>query len=107
MVHTVTLHEIDVINSRTQGFLALFSGTSRGDKFFFFHLKFGISLYSYFSVFAVKTIQNLACYKFITFTYQFKKYFLVDGHCVPKQLIFSPPTVSQKYILRFIYSSNS
>jgi len=25
-VHTVTLHEIDVINSRTQGFLALFSG---------------------------------------------------------------------------------
>ncbi|RKO84124.1 TIP49 C-terminus-domain-containing protein, partial [Blyttiomyces helicus] len=26
MVHTVTLHEIDVINSRSQGFLALFSG---------------------------------------------------------------------------------
>lgn len=26
-MHTVTLHEIDVINSRTQGFLALFSGT--------------------------------------------------------------------------------
>jgi len=26
VVHTVTLHEIDVINSRTQGFLALFSG---------------------------------------------------------------------------------
>lgn len=25
-MHTVTLHEIDVINSRTQGFLALFSG---------------------------------------------------------------------------------
>ncbi|MFH4984998.1 hypothetical protein AB6A40_011707 [Gnathostoma spinigerum] len=25
-VHTVALHEIDVINSRTQGFLALFSG---------------------------------------------------------------------------------
>jgi len=25
-VHTVTLHEIDVINSRTQGFLALFAG---------------------------------------------------------------------------------
>jgi RuvB-like protein 2 len=25
-VHTVTLHEVDVINSRTQGFLALFSG---------------------------------------------------------------------------------
>ncbi len=25
-VHTVSLHEIDVINSRTQGFLALFSG---------------------------------------------------------------------------------
>ena len=24
--HTVTLHEIDVINSRTQGFLALFAG---------------------------------------------------------------------------------
>lgn len=26
VVHTVTLHEIDVINSRTQGFMALFSG---------------------------------------------------------------------------------
>ncbi|KAK9820925.1 hypothetical protein WJX74_008951 [Apatococcus lobatus] len=26
MVHVVTLHEIDVINSRTQGFLALFAG---------------------------------------------------------------------------------
>lgn len=26
-VHTVSLHEIDVINSRTQGFLALFAGT--------------------------------------------------------------------------------
>eukprot|EP01156_Anaeramoeba_ignava_P004308 Anaeramoba_ignava/a229013_46.p1 GENE.a229013_46~~a229013_46.p1 ORF type:complete len:468 (+),score=147.74 a229013_46:43-1404(+) len=26
LVHTVTLHEIDVINSRTQGFLALFAG---------------------------------------------------------------------------------
>jgi RuvB-like protein 2 len=26
MTHTVSLHEIDVINSRTQGFLALFSG---------------------------------------------------------------------------------
>ncbi|CAK8676550.1 ruvB-like 2 [Clavelina lepadiformis] len=26
VVHTVTIHEIDVINSRTQGFLALFSG---------------------------------------------------------------------------------
>jgi len=26
IVHTVTLHEIDVINSRTQGFLALFAG---------------------------------------------------------------------------------
>src|SRR5277367_5009035 len=25
-VHTVSLHDIDVINSRTQGFLALFSG---------------------------------------------------------------------------------
>jgi RuvB-like protein 2 len=25
-VHTVSLHEIDVINSRTQGFLALFAG---------------------------------------------------------------------------------
>lgn len=25
-VHTVSLHEIDVINSRTQGFLGLFSG---------------------------------------------------------------------------------
>lgn len=28
VVHTVSLHEIDVINSRTQGFLALFSGHS-------------------------------------------------------------------------------
>lgn len=27
VTHTVTLHEIDVMNSRTQGFLALFSGT--------------------------------------------------------------------------------
>lgn len=27
VVHTVSLHEIDVINSRTQGFLALFSGS--------------------------------------------------------------------------------
>ncbi|PGH17699.1 RuvB-like helicase 2 [Polytolypa hystricis UAMH7299] len=26
LVHTVSLHEVDVINSRTQGFLALFSG---------------------------------------------------------------------------------
>merc|ERR1711998_661294 len=26
VVHTVTLHEIDVINSRSQGFLALFAG---------------------------------------------------------------------------------
>ncbi|KAF3970350.1 hypothetical protein CMV_005933 [Castanea mollissima] len=26
LVHSVTLHEIDVINSRTQGFLALFTG---------------------------------------------------------------------------------
>ena len=26
VVHTVTLHEIDVINSRSSGFLALFSG---------------------------------------------------------------------------------
>lgn len=26
VVHTVTLHEIDVINSRAQGFLALFTG---------------------------------------------------------------------------------
>ncbi|CAI9780798.1 unnamed protein product [Fraxinus pennsylvanica] len=26
VVHSVTLHEIDVINSRTQGFLALFTG---------------------------------------------------------------------------------
>lgn len=29
VVHTVSLHEIDVINSRTQGFLALFSGETR------------------------------------------------------------------------------
>lgn len=27
VVHTVSLHEIDVINSRTQGFLALFAGS--------------------------------------------------------------------------------
>lgn len=27
VVHTVTLHEIDVINSRAHGFLALFSGS--------------------------------------------------------------------------------
>ncbi len=27
-MHTVTLHEIDVINSRSQGFLALFSGAT-------------------------------------------------------------------------------
>jgi RuvB-like protein 2 len=26
VVHTVSLHEIDVINSRSQGFLALFAG---------------------------------------------------------------------------------
>ena len=26
VVHTISLHEIDVINSRTQGFLALFAG---------------------------------------------------------------------------------
>jgi len=26
VVHTITLHEIDVINSRAQGFLALFTG---------------------------------------------------------------------------------
>lgn len=26
VVHTVSLHDIDVINSRSQGFLALFSG---------------------------------------------------------------------------------
>lgn len=26
MVHTVSLHEVDVINSRQQGFLALFAG---------------------------------------------------------------------------------
>jgi len=29
VVHMVSLHEIDVINSRAQGFLALFSGTVR------------------------------------------------------------------------------
>ena len=26
MVHVVTLHEMDVINSRSQGFIALFAG---------------------------------------------------------------------------------
>ena len=31
VVHTVTLHEIDVINNRTQGFLALFSGQLTSD----------------------------------------------------------------------------
>lgn len=29
VMHTVSLHEIDVINSRTQGFLALFAGAPR------------------------------------------------------------------------------
>ncbi len=29
VVHTVTLHDIDVINSRAQGFLALFAGESQ------------------------------------------------------------------------------
>ena len=33
VVHTVSLHEIDVINSRTQGFLALFSGEIYGTNF--------------------------------------------------------------------------
>lgn len=33
VIHTVTLHEIDVINSRTHGFLALFSGNI---MFFFY-----------------------------------------------------------------------
>ena len=33
VVHTVTLHEIDVINSRTQGFLALFSGRQQNNSF--------------------------------------------------------------------------
>jgi RuvB-like protein 2 len=31
VVHNVSLHEIDVINSRTQGFLALFAGNLRFD----------------------------------------------------------------------------
>jgi DNA helicase TIP49 (TBP-interacting protein) len=35
VVHTVTLHEIDVINSRTQGFLALFSGIVSTEIHFF------------------------------------------------------------------------
>ena len=30
VVHTVSLHEVDVINSRQQGFLALFSGETAG-----------------------------------------------------------------------------
>jgi RuvB-like protein 2 len=33
VVHTVTLHEVDVINSRTHGFLALFSGKLAAGKF--------------------------------------------------------------------------
>ena len=33
VVHTVSLHEIDVINSRTQGFLALFAGSYFIDHF--------------------------------------------------------------------------
>lgn len=32
VVHTVTLHEIDVINSRAQGFLALFTGDTGMDQ---------------------------------------------------------------------------
>ncbi|KIM69895.1 hypothetical protein SCLCIDRAFT_1160093 [Scleroderma citrinum Foug A] len=32
VVHTVSLHEIDVINSRTQGFLALFAGDTEEGK---------------------------------------------------------------------------
>lgn len=32
VVHVVSLHEVDVINSRTQGFLALFSGVCRGGR---------------------------------------------------------------------------
>src|SRR3954466_14334920 len=32
VVHTVSLHDIDVINSRTQGFLALFSGDTGETK---------------------------------------------------------------------------
>lgn len=35
VTHTVTLHEIDVMNSRTQGFLALFSGIFKGLLHFF------------------------------------------------------------------------
>jgi RuvB-like protein 2 len=35
VTHTVTLHEIDVINSRTQGFLALFSGELHTQVLFF------------------------------------------------------------------------
>lgn len=32
VVHTVSLHEIDVINSRSQGFLALFAGMRKEEK---------------------------------------------------------------------------
>lgn len=46
VVHVVTLHEIDVINSRSQGFLALFSGDTgeiRSEvREHFFLLFFGI-----------------------------------------------------------------
>lgn len=36
VIHTVTLHEIDVINSRAQGFLALFSGDTGEIKVCYF-----------------------------------------------------------------------
>lgn len=80
-MHTVTLHEIDVINSRTHGFLALFSGTM---KYIFNFIKcligyivadcFRILTLFYFnSIFAVKlvTVINYT----LLMTYPFYYYF--------------------------------
>ena len=54
VVHTVTLHEIDVINSRTQGFLALFSGSAT------YLLLIYLSLTMYiFSVYSKSNAANL------------------------------------------------
>lgn len=47
VVHTVTLHEIDVINSRAQGFLALFTGTIHDDSSFVFLLSISLTLLTF------------------------------------------------------------
>ena len=44
VVHTVSLHEIDVINSRAQGFLALFAGDTGEIKP---EVRYGVLLPSY------------------------------------------------------------